>query len=164
MGGEDTTIRPMLGWKRKELWNLAAIGWAAALGCGALILEHGFGQMPCALCINQRAWALLAGLVVVAGFAHNPRLGIYPLLAMLASVIGGAFSIRHLYLIWRPPADAGCGVDFAYMLEVFPILDVLKEMTAGTGDCAEQGIAIPTLALVGFIGMIALCVTYWRQR
>lgn len=154
----------MQGWDRKELWNLAAVAWAALLGCGALILEHGFGQMPCALCINQRAWALLAGLFVLAGLAHGPRLGIYPLLAVLSSAIGGAFSIRHLYLIWRPETAEGCGVDFEYMVDVFPLLEVLQHMTVGTGDCAEQGIAIPAMALVGFAGMIALCVTYWRQR
>lgn len=152
-------------WHDKEALNLAAVAWAALLAAGALILEHGFGQLPCALCLNQRAWIMLAGLIAAVGFAHNPRLGIYPLLAIGASLAGGAFSIRHLYLLTLPADQVpGCGVDLDYMIDVFPVLDILRHMTAGTGECAEQGFAIPAAALVGFMGMIALCISYWRRR
>ena len=152
-------------WQDKEFWNLAAVAWAAFLAGGALILEHGFDQLPCALCLNQRAWIMLAGLIAAVGFMHNPRLGIYPLGAIIASILGGAFSIRHLYLLTLPADQVPvCGVDLDYMLDVFPVLDVLRHMTVGTGDCASQGFAIPALALVGFIGMIAFAITYWRHR
>ena len=155
----------ILDWQGKEFWNLAAVGWAALLAAGTLLLEHGFGQLPCALCLNQRAWIMLAGLIAAAGFTHNPRLGIYPLLTIAASVAGGAFSIRHLYLLMLPADQVpGCGVDLDYMIDVFPVLDILRHMTVGTGECAEQGFAIPALALVGFIGMVALAVAYWRHR
>ena len=151
-------------WDRKELWNLAAVAWAAAMVGGALILELAFGQEPCPLCVNQRWWAMLAGIVAVAGFAHNPRLGIYPLLVSLVSVAGAAFSIRHLYIMTLPPGSVeGCGVPLDYVLDVFPILDILRVM-AGTGECADQSFVIPALALAGFVGMIALTVTYWRAR
>lgn len=161
-----TTVAPMLlaGWNRKEFWNLAAVAWAAMLVGVALILELGFGQAPCPLCVNQRWWAMLAGIFAVAGFAHNPRLGIYPLLVVLASLAGTAFSIRHLYIMTLPPGSvAGCGVPLDYMLDVFPIGDVLRVM-AGTGECADQSVVIPALALTGFAGMAALAVTYWRSR
>ena len=151
-------------WDRKELWNLAAVAWSAAMVGGALILELAFGQEPCPLCVNQRWWAMLAGILAVAGFAHNPRLGIYPLLVSLASVAGAAFSIRHLYIMTLPPGSvAGCGVSLEYALDVFPILDILQIM-AGTGECADQTVVIPALALAGFAGMIALTITYWRSR
>lgn len=152
-------------WNDKELWNLAAVGWAAMLGGGALILEHGFGMAPCALCLNQRLWALLAGLLALGGLAHNPRIGIYPLLAILASVAGAGFSLRHLYLLTLPADEvAGCGVGLEYMIDVFPLLDILRHMTVGTGECTEQGFAIPLLALFGFIGMATLCAAYWRKN
>jgi len=152
-------------WNKKEFWNLAAVAWAAMLVGGALVLELGFGQLPCALCLNQRLWIMLAGVLCVVGLAHNPRLGIYPLLAAAASVAGGAFSIRHLYLLTLPPDSVpGCGVDLEYMLDVFPIMDVLKNLTMGTGECTEQSFVIPALALAGFAGMLALTITYWRSR
>lgn len=151
-------------WNTKELWNLAAAAWAAMLVGVALVLELGFAQEPCPLCVNQRWWAMLAGILAVAGFAHNPRLGIYPLLVSLASLAGVAFSIRHLYIMTLPPGSVeGCGVPLDYVLDVFPILDILRVM-AGTGECADQSVAIPALALAGFIGMIALTITYWRAR
>lgn len=151
-------------WERKELWNLAAVAWAAAMVGGALILELAFGQEPCPLCVNQRWWAMLAGILAVAGFAHNPRLGIYPLLVSLASVAGAAFAIRHLYILTLPSGSVeGCGVPLDYVLDVFPILDILRVM-AGTGECADQSFVIPALALAGFVGMIALTIAYWRAR
>lgn len=151
-------------WNSKELWNLAAVAWAAMLVGVALVLELAFAQEPCPLCVNQRWWAMLAGVLAVAGFVHNPRLGIYPLLVSLASLAGAAFAIRHLYIMTLPPGSVkGCGVPLDYVLDVFPIGDILRVM-AGTGECADQPVAIPALALAGFVGMIALTVTYWRSR
>ena len=155
----------MKDWDRKELWNLANVAWAAMLVGGALVLEHGFGLAPCALCLTQRLLAMLAGLIAVAGLAHNPRLGVYPLLTVLASVAGAGFAIRHLHLLTLPADQVpSCGVDFDYMLEVFPLADVLRAMTSGTADCAEQGATIPALALAGFAGLLALAVAQWRSR
>ena len=152
-------------WSSKEAWNLAAVAWAAMLLGTALVLEHGFGQAPCALCLTQRAFVLLAGLFVAVGLAHNTRLGIYPLLATLAAVLGGYFSVRHLYLLTLPPEQVpSCGVDFDYLVEAFPLMDILRAMTVGTGECAEQSFEIPALALAGFAAMVAITINYWRMR
>ena len=149
----------------KEAWNLLAVAWAAMLAVAALVLEYGFGLAPCALCLTQRAFVLLAGLFAAAGLAHNPRLGVYPLLATLAATAGAYFSVRHLYLLTLPPDDVpGCGVDFDYLIEVFPLMDILRAMVVGTGDCAEQSFALPALALAGFVGMAAITLNYWRMR
>ena len=151
-------------WPRKELWNLAAVAWAAMLVGVALVLELEFALDPCPLCVNQRWWAMLAGVLAVAGFAHNPRLGIYPLLVSLASLTGAAFSIRHLYLMTLPPGSVkGCSASLEYLLGTRSIGEILPLM-AGTGECADQSFWIPALALAGFVGMIALTVNYWRSR
>lgn len=151
-------------WNRKELWSVATVGLAAAMAGGAIVLEYGFGLAPCALCLTQRLLVILAGLFAVAGLAHGPRLGIYPLLTILAALAGGYFAIRHLYLLTLPADQVpSCGVDFDYLLEVAPLMDVLRAMTAGTADCAEQGATIPALALAGFAALIALAVAQWRS-
>ena len=154
-----------LGIDAKRWWNLAAVAWAAMLLNTALVLEYGFGLAPCALCLTQRLFVVLAGLCAAAGLAHDSRLGIYPLLAILASVGGGYFAVRHLYLLTLPADEVpSCGVDFDYLIDVFPLMDVLRAMIVGTGDCAEQSAAIPALALAGFVGMAALAAAYWRAR
>ena len=149
----------------KRMWNLAAVAWAAMLLNTALVLEHGFGLAPCALCLTQRLFVVLAGLCAAAGLAHNPRLGIYPLLTIGASIAGAYFAIRHLYLMTLPADQVpSCGVEFDYRIDVFPLMDILRHMIVGTGDCADHSPTIPALALVGFIGMAALTAIHWRQR
>lgn len=128
---------------------------------GALIMEHIFNMDPCPLCLMQRLWFAIAGLLALASLIHSPRWGIYPLLTMLAAIIGGGFSIRQLWL-QSLPADQvpACGPDMSYMLENFPLADVLAAMTRGTGDCAQVawqfGLTIPGWALVGFIAIFVL--------
>ena len=126
---------------------------------GALIMEHIFMMDPCPLCLMQRVWFAIAGLLALAALIHSPRWGIYPLLTILAALVGGGFSIRQLWL-QSLPADQvpACGPGMDYMLENFPLGDVLAAMTRGTGDCAEVawqfGLTIPGWALVGFIAII----------
>jgi len=143
---------------------VAATGFLLA---GALVMEHLFAMDPCPLCLMQRVWFAFAGLIALIGLLHSPRWGIYPLLTMVAAIIGAGFSIRQLYL-QNLPADEvpACGPDMSYMLENFPLADVLAAMTRGTGSCAEVvwqfGLTIPGWALVGFIGIIGLAVIQLR--
>ena len=150
-------------WKATSWWSMGTVAWTACLLAGALVLEYGFGLAPCALCLNQRLWVVLAGVVATIGFAHNPRLRLYPLLTAGAAVGGAAFSVRHLHLLTLP-ADAvpRCGVDFGYMLDTFPIVEVLAAMLSGTGECADQSATIPALALAGFVGILALAFLQCR--
>jgi disulfide bond formation protein DsbB len=136
--------------------------------CVALVMEHVMGLAPCPLCMMQRLWIAIVGLIIYASLLHNPRLGIYPLAGMLASLAGGGFSIRQLWL-QSLPADQvpACGPDLQYMLESFPLADVLIAMTSGTGDCATVswsllGVSIPGWVLLGFIGLFALCFAQLR--
>lgn len=143
------------------------VAGTGALLAGALVMEHIFEMDPCPLCLMQRVWFALAGLISVAGLLHSPRWGIYPLLTLVAALIGGGFSIRQLYL-QNLPADQvpSCGPDMTYMLENFPLSDVLAAMTRGTGSCAEVvwqfGLTIPGWALVGFIAIAALAIMQLR--
>lgn len=128
---------------------------------GALIMEHIFMMDPCPLCLMQRLWFAIAGLLALAALIHSPRWGIYPLLTILAALVGGGFSIRQLWLQSLPEDQVpACGPDMTYMLENFPLADVLAAMTRGTGDCAQVawqfGLTIPGWALVGFIAIIVV--------
>jgi protein dithiol:quinone oxidoreductase len=146
------------------LWTLALAGFLLS---GALVMEYALAMVPCPLCLMQRIWFLVAGLFVVAGLLHDPRWGIYPLLTAAAAAVGGGFAIRQLYLMMLP-ADRvpACGPDIDYMLEVFPMSQVLAAMVRGTGDCAAidafLGIPVPVWALLGFVALITLAILQIR--
>ena len=147
------------------LWILAVTG---ALLSGALVMEHIFDMVPCPLCLMQRIWIFAAGIFAFIGLMHDPRWGIYPLLSMASATIGGGFSIRQLYL-QSLPADKvpACGPDITYMIDAFPLKDVLAAMTRGTGDCATVtwqflGVSIPGWALAGFVVILGLSIAQLR--
>ena len=144
------------------------VGLCGSLLVGALIMEYAFAMAPCPLCLMQRIWFFVAGAFAFGSLLHNPRLGIYPLCSIVAAVIGGGFSIRQLYLQGLPPDQVpSCGPDMSYMLEAFPLTDVLIAMTRGTGDCAEVawsflGLSIPGWALVGFAALTVMAALQLR--
>ncbi|HEY6599997.1 MAG TPA: disulfide bond formation protein B [Pseudomonadales bacterium] len=140
-------------------WALLALALAGAMVGGAQFLEHIVRLDPCPLCLMQRLWVMLAGVVIIAGVGHNRRLRSYPVVAMICCVVGAGFSLRQLWL-QQLPADRipACGPDMAYMIESFPLSDILKAMTLGTGNCAEVswtllGISIAGWSLAGFVAL-----------
>jgi disulfide bond formation protein DsbB len=147
---------------------------AGGILCIGLVVEFALGLQPCPLCMMQRIWFALAGIVAFIGLAHNPRWGIYPLLSALCALIGGGFAIRQLWL-QSLPADQvpSCGQSLEYMISDVveygaPIGQLLAKMTSGTGDCAVVHDVIPLLsiagwALVGFIIVLAASVMQLRQ-
>ena len=143
-------------------WALLNVCLGAALLCGALFFEFIMGLKPCPLCMMQRVWFILAIAVVYVGLLHNPRFGIYPVITLICTIVGGSFSIRQLWLQNLPSSEVpACGPDLAYMLDAFSLSDILIAMTSGTGDCASVawsfiGISLPGWALVGFIAMFGL--------
>lgn len=152
---------------RSEAAAALIVGGAGFLLAGALVMEHVWDMDPCPLCLMQRVWFAIAGLLSLAALVHSPRWGIYPLLTILAAVVGGGFSIRQLYLQSLPEDQVpACGPDMSYMLENFPLADVLAAMTRGTGDCAEVvwqfGLTIPGWALVGFLAITGLAIVQLR--
>jgi protein dithiol:quinone oxidoreductase len=150
-----------------ETLALATLALAGVLLSGALLMEYVLGMVPCPLCLMQRVWFLVAGLFVVAGLLHDPRWGIYPLLTAAAALVGGGFAVRQLYLMALPADQVpACGPDIDYMLEVFPLSEVLGAMVRGTGDCASVdaflALPVPVWALFGFLAMLVLAVLQIR--
>lgn len=150
-----------------QMFSTALVAATGAMLGGALFMEHVMGLAPCPLCLMQRIWVMIVGAIALAGLTHNPRILIYPLLSVLAALTGAAFSIRQLYL-QSLPADQvpACGAPLDYLLDG-PLADLLREMTIGSGDCAEVswsllGISLPGWALLGFLAMAGLAAQQWR--
>ena len=151
----------------KADWGLVLIAWTAALLVGALVLEHGFGMEPCPLCLMQRLWFMIAGLIILVGLMDHPARGIYPLLTLFASLIGGGFAVRQIWIGTLPPESVpACGAGVDTLIEWGMWSEALTAMTFGTGDCMEAdaflGLPLPVWALGGFLVIAAGAILQWR--
>jgi disulfide bond formation protein DsbB len=150
-----------------QMFAAAMVAVPAALLGGALFMEHVMGLTPCPLCLMQRIWLMIVGVIALVGLTHNPRILIYPLLSLLAALTGAGFSIRQLYLQSLPPDQVpACGAPLDYLLDG-PLADLLREMTLGGGNCAQVswslfGISLPGWALLGFLALAGLAALQWR--
>lgn len=136
---------------KTEQWATWICLGAGGILCIGLLVEFALGLAPCPLCMMQRIWFALTGIVAWIGLSHNPRWGIYPLVSALCAMVGGGFAIRQLWL-QSLPADQvpSCGPDLSYMIDAFPLGDLLAAMTSGTGDCAVIHDVIPLMSIAGW--------------
>lgn len=148
-----------------RMLNLA--GLLACIGAmlAVLYLQHYQGLAPCPLCVFQRVGVIVAGLFFFLALVHNPaRVGqrIYAALAGVGIIGGGFVAARHVWL-QNLPADKvpDCGPGLDYMLDVFPMQDVINMVLHGSGECADIdwllfGISLPGWSLIMFVGLGAL--------
>ena len=131
----------------------------------ALYMEHVMRLEPCPLCVLQRVGVIAVGIVALIAAIHNSgAIGtkVYGGLVIVSAAAGGGVSLRQLWLQSLPEDEVpACGASLDYMLDVFPLMDVLSMVLAGDGTCAEVvwsflGISIPGWTLIGFIGLIFL--------
>jgi protein dithiol:quinone oxidoreductase len=145
-------------------WIFLAVFLACAglMGYG-LFLQHVQNLEPCPLCILQRYAFIAVGLVGLIAALHGPgRVGqaIYGLLIALAAGTGAGIAARQTWLQHNPPNVLDCGPDLAYMLDAFPLSQVLPKVFKGDGDCAKVtwtflGLSIAEWALVWFVLLVA---------
>jgi len=145
-------------------WMFVAVFLACAglMGFG-LFLQHVQNLEPCPLCILQRYAFIAVGLIALAAALHGPgRVGqaIYGLLVTLAAGTGAGIAARQTWLQHNPPNVLDCGPDLAYMLDAFPLSQVLPKVFKGEGDCAKVtwtflGLSIAEWALVWFVLLVA---------
>ena len=133
----------------------------------ALYLEHVQYLEPCPLCIFQRVFVILAGLVFLVAFIHNPKTifsYLYATLCLAATIGGMIVAGRHVWLQNLPPEDVPtCGPGLNYLLETFPLQEVLQTVFSGSGECANISwtfiyLTLPEWVLVLFAGLAAISI------
>lgn len=132
---------------------------------GALVLEYGWGFLPCPLCMVQRFWMAMTGAFAACALllqAVGAQRKGWAAATGLSAVIGAGFAVRQLWLQALPLASApACSLGVDYILEAMPVIDALLLLAQGSGDCAEVawrflGISIPGWVLLFFLGMLLL--------
>ena len=150
------------------------------LSCTALLGFALYNQYvdyldPCPLCIFQRVVFAWMGFVALLVFVHNPaQTGrrIYGWLITLGAALGVAIAGRHIWLQSLPPGDVPeCGPGLNYMLENFPITEVLSSVLQGSGSCAEVkwtflSMSMPMWTLIWYtcLGLLTVWVAYRAVR
>jgi disulfide bond formation protein DsbB len=140
---------------------IASLVFAIVYLEGVLYLE------PCPLCMVDRAILVLIGLIALIALMHNSSgimLWMYTGLGSLFAGLGIAVSARHIWLQGLPPDQVPeCGPDLSYMLDVFPLAEVIKKVLSGSGQCAEVswtflGLTIPQQTLLLFILLLVMII------
>ncbi|MFT5930556.1 MAG: disulfide bond formation protein DsbB [Oceanospirillaceae bacterium] len=139
------------GFRGEFIFGLVA---CAAVLAVALYMEFAMGLDPCMLCMGQRFVYLGMASVFILAALHNPYFGghsRYGFLLFLLSLIGLGLASRQLYL-QSLPADLvpACGPSFSYMVDAFPLIDVLMTMIKGSGSCAEVQWSFLNLSIAGW--------------
>jgi disulfide bond formation protein DsbB len=150
------------------------VNFGGALVCALLLayayyLQYFQGLEPCPLCIFQRVAVFSLGCVFLLATLHDPEktgARIYGVLIDLVSLAGIGVAIRHIYIQNLPPGTVpSCGATLDYMLEEFPLLDVIRTVLTGSGECGLidwtfLGLSMPwwvliTLTVLGGLGIFA---------
>ncbi|MGC2458985.1 MAG: disulfide bond formation protein B [Gallionellaceae bacterium] len=123
----------------------------AALFGGALYIQYVLHFDPCPLCMIQRFIFIAMGVLFAIATLHNPKRAgakIYALLIGLVALGGVAVASRHIWIQHLPEDEVpACGPGLDYMLDNFPMAEVLKELMHGSGECAQKGWNFLTLNL-----------------
>ena len=147
------------------------------LGCVALIaialyFQYVMELEPCPLCIVQRVFFVVTGLICLVAFLHNPKAWgnkVYGILGAISALAGAAAAARHVWLQNLPPELVPeCGPGLDYMLRVFPLGQAVEMVFTGSGECAEVawrflGLTIPGWTLVVYL-VILLVALYQAFR
>ena len=161
-----TTLNPRL-----VFFGIAAV--AAISMAFAYYLEHQLELVPCPLCMTQRVFVVLTGVIALLAALHNPAgwgRRLYGGLCTLAAITGGAVAARHVWLQHLPEDEVpACGPSLEYMLDTLPFSETISLVMMGDGNCAETvwtllGFSIPEQTLALFIVLIAVSVWQTLRR
>jgi disulfide bond formation protein DsbB len=142
--------------------NALGAAACAALYAYALFAEHVLGLEPCPLCMFQRVTiAAIGGAFLLAALhgARGPFALAYLVLILAAAGATVAVAGRHVYVQSVPPGTVpACGATLGFMLETFPLADVVKKVLTGGGECGTidwrlSGLSMPAWVLVAGVAL-----------
>jgi len=157
----------------RTVFALVFAACTAAMGF-AYFLELQLTLKPCPLCMTQRFFVVLIGVLALLAAIHGPgKLGrrVYAGLIAITALGGGGVAARHVWLQSLPEDQVpACGPSLSYMLETLPFTETLQLIFMGDGNCAEVdwtllGFSIPQQTLALFVVLLGVQVwLLWRQE
>jgi len=142
--------------------------WLGAGACAAALAfafysQHGMGFVPCHLCIFQRFTMAALGIVfLLAALASRPgaRGVMFAVLIALAGLATVATAGRHVWIQLQPEGSVpACGADLAFMLDLFPLTEVILKVFKAGGECAQVDWTFLGLSMPAWVLALALALT-----
>ncbi|MDE2219282.1 MAG: disulfide bond formation protein B [Gammaproteobacteria bacterium] len=147
--------------------NLNLLGFLACVGLlGFAIYVQGVLKVePCPLCIFQRVGVAACGVLFLLAWVHDPAswgARVYAALIMPAALATIGVAARHVW-IQHLPDDAvpACGAGLGFLLQEFPLADVIRKVLTGSGECHQVnwvflGLSMPAWVVLAGTGLGAL--------
>ena len=131
----------------------------------ALLLGYAYyaqtvlGLEPCPLCIFQRVGVAAMAVIFAIAALHNPKgkgAYVYGVLLVLAAFVTMGVASRHLWIQHLPEgAVPACGATLSYLMQIFPLTDVIRKVLTGSGECAKISWTLLGLSMPGWVLLAA---------
>jgi len=137
----------------RQIYLIIFLAVGGLIGYAAYTIKI-LGLEPCPLCITQQFFYSIVGITAFIAFNHNPveKLSrFYAAIIFLASSAGIWVAGRQVWLQSLPEDEVPlCGPPLEYILEVFPLGDLLSALFIGDGNCAEISWQFLGLSMAGW--------------
>ncbi len=158
----------------RRVLNLIGFACCAVLLGYAWYVQGVLRVEPCPLCIFQRVGVAVMGMLFLVAWMHAPRTWgarIYSALLALAALITMAVAGRHVWVQHLPEgAVPACGAGLKFLLEEFPVAQVVRKVLSGSGECHQVNwtflsLAMPSWVLLvsGALGLFALYANFSKR-
>jgi disulfide bond formation protein DsbB len=147
---------------RRPVNFLLACAAATALAF-AFYAQYGLDLVPCHLCVFQRVTvaAMGAAFLLAALFSRPGGRGIlFAALIALTGIATMATAGRHVWIQMQPEGSvAACGADLDFMLDVFPLTDVIMKVFKAGGECGKIDWSFLGLSMPAWVLILAALMT-----
>jgi disulfide bond formation protein DsbB len=141
---------------------LLAIASAAALAY-AFYAQYGLDLVPCHLCVFQRVTlAAMGGAFLLAALFSRPgiRGALFAVLIGVTGLATIATAGRHVWIQAQPAGSVpACGADLDFMLDVFPLTEVILKVFKAGGECAKVDWSFLGLSMPAWVLVVAALMT-----
>jgi protein dithiol:quinone oxidoreductase len=153
-----------------NVFTRRSLNLAGLLCCAGLLAYSWYTQgvlrvEPCPLCIFQRIGVAACGTLFLMAWLHSPNgwgARAYGVMIAGAAVLTMAIAARHVWIQHLPEGEVPvCGATLNYMLDVFPLSDVIRKVLTGSGEChvvnwSLLGLAMPSWVMIAAAGLGSL--------
>jgi disulfide bond formation protein DsbB len=147
---------------RRQKTNLACAAICFAMLAYAIFAEKVQGFVPCPLCMFQRVCIGALGLVFLISGLHKARYygaivygGFIFVVAAATTWVAG----RHVWIQAQPPGTVpACGAPLETLMEMFPLLQVIRTVMTGGGECGTIDWSVLGVSMPGWVLIIAVAL------